>query len=586
MEQTKYDVFISYSRKDYVKDDVEIPNNPVSAIMDFFDQNGVSYWVDKKGIYSGQQFLEVITEAINNSSMLVFISSKNSNESKWTVNEIFEAYDEEKLIIPFKIDDTPYNRKFRIIVRPFDYIDFGNHPNTALQDLLRAVNNEKDVLKRKTIEIEEQKRKEIIKQEIASGIKEFQGLRGQSDFLLRTLYAKSKDVGSKTKKCPICESEIPLDSSFCTSCGWHFSSLYGIYGVEGQSLHDEKQVTIARNLLKRAEEGKKSIARLHEISEILKEEQRKNQNFLNEIHERDSRVAQLNSERNALLQENERRKVELEKEVATKDKLIHDLKRQLTDAEEKFKKVINQQLAENKRLEEATQAVKPFTVGGVSFNMIRVEGGRFLMGAPENESDAHDNEKPQHWVNLSDYYMGETVVTQALWKAVMGTNPSYPSFKGDNHPVTQVSWADCQKFIKKLNEKAGQKFRLPTEAEWEYAARGGNKSKGYKYAGSNYVEDVAWFAYNSGNKTHPVKGKKPNELGLFDMSGNVWEWCQDWWGSYSNSEQTNPKGLLSGSSRVDRGGGWSDTSGSCRVSYRDRTAPAYTSRSLGFRLAL
>lgn len=568
MEQTKYDVFISYSRKDYVKDDVEIPNNPVSAIMDFFDQNGVSYWVDKKGIYSGQQFLEVITEAINNSSMLVFISSKNSNESKWTVNEIFEAYDEEKLIIPFKIDDTPYNRKFRIIVRPFDYIDFGNHPNTALQDLLRAVNNEKDVLKRKTIEIEEQKRKEIIKQEIASGIKEFQGLRGQSDFLLRTLYAKSKDVGSKTKKCPICESEIPLDSSFCTSCGWHFSSLYGIYGVEGQSLHDEKQVTIARNLLKRAEEGKKSIARLHEISEILKEEQRKNQNFLNEIHERDSRVAQLNSERNALLQENERRKVELEKEVATKDKLIHDLKRQLTDAEEKFKKVIN----------------RNFTVGGVSFNMIRVEGGGFQMGASEKDTDAYSDEKPQHWVNLSDYYMGETVVTQALWKAVMGTNPS--RFKGDNNPVEQVSWNDCQEFIKKLNEKTGQTFRLPTEAEWEYAARGGNKSKGYKYAGSSHAEEVAWFKDNSGVKTHPVKTKKPNELGLFDMSGNVWEWCQDWYGGYSNSKQTNPNGTLSGSGRVRRGGGWYEAAGGCRVSNRGSSTPAFTSLDIGFRLAL
>ncbi len=584
MEQTKYDVFISYSRKDYVKDDVEIPNNPVSAIMDFFDQNGVSYWVDKKGIYSGQQFLEVITEAINNSSMLVFISSKNSNESKWTVNEIFEAYEEEKLIIPFKIDDTPYNRKFRIIVRPFDYIDYGNHPNTALQDLLRAVNNEKDVLKRKTIEIEEQKRKEIIKQEIASGIKEFQGLTGQSDFLLRTLYAKSKDVGSKTKKCPICESEIPLDSSFCTSCGWHFSSLYGIYGVEGQSLHDEKQVTIARNLLKRAEEGKKSIARLHEISEILKEEQRKNQNFLNEIHERDSRVAQLNSERNALLQENERRKVELEKEVATKDKLIHDLKRQLTDAEEKFKKVINQQLAENKRLEEATKAVRTFTVGGVSFNMIRVEGGRFQMGASEKDTDAYSDEKPQHWVNLSDYYMGETIVTQALWKAVMGTNPS--AFKGDNNPVEQVSWNDCQEFIKKLNEKTGQTFRLPTEAEWEYAARDGNKSKGYKYAGSNHAEEVAWFEDNSGEKTHPVKTKKPNELGLFDMSGNVCEWCQDWYGDYSNSEQTNPNGALSGSARVNRGGSWYRGAWRCRVSDRNGCAPSDTHYDFGFRLAL
>lgn len=197
-----------------------------------------------------------------------------------------------------------------------------------------------------------------------------------------------------------------------------------------------------------------------------------------------------------------------------------------------------------------------FSVGGVPFKMIRVEGGSFLMGSTsEQGSDSYDDEKPAHRVSLDDYYIGETVVTQDLWRAVMGDNPSH--FKGGSLPVEYVSWDDCQEFLKQLNRKTGKTFRLPTEAEWEYAARGGRKSQGLKYAGSNDIDEVAWYDGNSGNKTHPVKQKAANELGLYDMSGNVREWCQDWYaGSYSSSPQTNPTGPSSGSGRVSRGGGW------------------------------
>ena len=178
--------------------------------------------------------------------------------------------------------------------------------------------------------------------------------------------------------------------------------------------------------------------------------------------------------------------------------------------------------------------------------------------------------------------MGKYEVTQKQWKAVMGNNPS--NWKGDNLPVENVSWNDVQKFIKKLNAKTGGHFRLPTEAEWEYAARGGAKSRGYKYAGSNDAGSVGWYSNNSGAKTHPVGQKKPNELGLYDMSGNVWEWCQDWKGSYSSSAQTNPKGPSSGSYRVDRGGSWSDGARHVRVANRDYSSPSYLLNSLGFRL--
>ena len=187
-----------------------------------------------------------------------------------------------------------------------------------------------------------------------------------------------------------------------------------------------------------------------------------------------------------------------------------------------------------------TPEILRFVVEGVSFDMVEVRGGTFRMGATsEQGSDADSDENPVHSVTLSGYYIGKTEVTQALWKAVMGSNPS--EFKGDNLPVEYVFWYDCQEFIRKLNALTGQDFRLPTEAEWEFACRGGNNSRGYKYSGSDCIDDVAWYVDNSGSKTHPVATKLPNELGIYDMSGNVDEWCNDWYGYYSRGAQTNPK---------------------------------------------
>ena len=231
------------------------------------------------------------------------------------------------------------------------------------------------------------------------------------------------------------------------------------------------------------------------------------------------------------------------------------------------------------------KSVQPFRVNGVSFNMIHVEGGTFTMGAtPEQGGDADDDEKPAHKVTLSSYYIGETVVTQALWQAVMGSNPSH--FKGNYRPVENMSWYDCQKFIKKLNSMTGRSFRLPTEAEWEFAARGGRKSRGYKYSGSNTLERVAWYNANSGGETHSVKNRSGNELGLYDMSGNVWEWCQDWYDDYNSASQTNPAGPSSGSERVYRGGSWYSIAEFCRVSGRYLNSPNYRYYYLGLRLAL
>ena len=222
---------------------------------------------------------------------------------------------------------------------------------------------------------------------------------------------------------------------------------------------------------------------------------------------------------------------------------------------------------------------------GISIDMVRVEAGTFKMGATPEMKNPWKDEKPAHQVTLTnDYYMGKYEVTQALWQAVMGNNPS--DFKGDNLPVESVSWDDCQEFISKLNRITGKTFRLPTEAEWEYAARGGNKSRGYQYSGSNNLSDVAWYSDNSGKKTHAVGTKQPNELGIYDMTGNVWEWCQDWYGKYSSSSQINPTGANGGSCRVCRGGGWFISARSCRSSCRYYYSPDSRIRFLGLRLAL
>ncbi len=230
--------------------------------------------------------------------------------------------------------------------------------------------------------------------------------------------------------------------------------------------------------------------------------------------------------------------------------------------------------------------VTEYTVNGVSFKMISVEGGIFTMGATaEQGSYALNDEYPVHQVTLSSFAIGQTEVTQELWQAVMGSNPSY--FNEDLQlPVEQVSWDDCQTFIAKLNQMTGKQFRLPTEAEWEYAARGGNKSQGYKYAGSNTIDDVAWCRDNASGQTHPVATKQFNELEIYDMSGNVWEWCQDWYGNYSPEAQTDPTGPATGSYRVTRGGCWANFAWICRVSYRNRCLNDDYGSDIGLRLAL
>mgnify|MGYP001508575757 FL=1 len=249
----KYDVFISYSRRDYVDENYNvIPGNAIAEIQNVFDENGITYWFDKDGIYSGQEFIEIITGAIAESKMLIFISSKHSNESIWTAGEIFEALDGEKAIIPVKIDNSQYNKKFKLLIRPLDYIDYQENPQNALKDLLRAINKVKEDIAQKQREEEKlrqekeaEAKKEKIKEEISILAKDCQRLTLQQIDVVNQIFEKQTYIGNTTKICPICDKEVSISSNFCSRCGWTFPILYYIDGNDTYQL-DEKQLSVAR----------------------------------------------------------------------------------------------------------------------------------------------------------------------------------------------------------------------------------------------------------------------------------------------------------------------------------------------------
>ncbi len=226
------------------------------------------------------------------------------------------------------------------------------------------------------------------------------------------------------------------------------------------------------------------------------------------------------------------------------------------------------------------------TVGNVNFDMVKVEAGSFVMGCTsEQGSDCWGSESPYHRVTITqDYYIGKFEVTQELYEAVMGVNPS--NWKAFDRPVENVSWNDAQDFCAELSRITGRRFSLPTEAEWEYAARGGKKSTNAKYSGGSSVAAVAWYDGNSGSQTHPVGRLRPNELGVYDMSGNVCEWCQDWYGDYGSASQTDPMGSNSGYDRVLRGGCWGGNARICRVANRSFSSPGFRGSNSGFRVVL
>lgn len=481
MEQVKYDVFISYSRKDYVDEhNVVIPGNEVSKIKDALDEAGITYWFDEQGIYFGDKFTEKIPESIEASHIFLFLSTKNACASSWTSREIACADEYGKYIIPVRIDKTPYNKKVMLRIADLSYIDYGKNPEKGRQEIVNSIKTHLEKIK-----VEEEER-----------------------------LAEEK----------------------------------------------RKQEELERQR-KRLEEEKKRQEKIAKIETEIDELESKRTEYKKAVS---SAQADLEA---------------CESKIQKLQKKLQELRGQQIDEQKRKEEEIK--AAEDKRREEESRnKERIFTVGDVSFKMIRVEGG-----------------------SMGTFFIGETQVTQELWQAVMGNNPSH--FKGLKNPVECVSWNDiCGKdgtgtdsncFIYKLNQKIGLAFRLPKEAEWEYAAKGGNKSKGYAYAGSDDIDEVAWYWKNSGDnylkgsdddrdwrkieknncKTHPVMQLSANELGIYDMSGNVWEWCEDMY---------EP----SGSRRVFRGGSWTSDAKYCRVSNRSNISisPGYRSFSFGFRLVL
>jgi formylglycine-generating enzyme required for sulfatase activity len=463
MDKAQYDVFISYSRKDYVDEQKNvIPGNEISKIKESLTGAGITFWMDEEGIVPGEDFAAKILKHIKACKVLVFISSESANQSEWTRKEIACALKYKKYVIPLLLDDSPFDDAVMMRIVDLDNIEFYKNPQQGISKLILTINTY----------LEEEKAK------------------------------------------------------------------------QAQRIAEEKR-------------------RQEEL-----ERQRREQE---EEKKRQEQIAKVETK----LEELEAQKIELKKAVLQAqvdleacEAKIQKLQKKLQDLREP--KMNEQKKEEDRKKEEEMQAgYRMFTVGGVQFKMVRVEGGP-----------------------SGTFYIGETQVTQALWQAVMGNNPSL--FESPNRPVECVSWNDCQEFIKTLNKRlneelSGMHFRLPKESEWEFAAKGGNKSRGYAYSGcdsENELEQYAWYDKNAyycdsrkQNPTHPdygthdVRTRKSNELELYDMSGNVWEWCEDTYDS-------------SGSARVLRGGGWGSGAQYCSVAFRNHGDPDNRIQYFGLRLAL
>lgn len=491
------DVFISYSTKDYIDSNQNpIKGNVISVLEELFQSNGITYWIDRDGIYSGSEFAQVIARNIKKCDILLFVSSENSNHSKWTSNELATAIEYNKLIIPFRIDESSYHEDIVLYLAKLDYISYFANQEKALKRLLVAISDYKGELERERLETLRKKKEEE------------ERLRYEEE-KKRELYLKEQELKEKERLAAI-------------------------------ALEKQRQIEELNDVHNQIYELEQSIGRLQDKKDELEKEEKK-----------------------------------VCREIETLKKRLEHLDTKRIIIETQFKRAYEPKIA-FKEFKDTT-----YIVNGVSFKMIAVKGGTFQMGS----NDGEEREKPVHQVTLNDYSIGETEVTQELWSAVMGSNPS--RFSGNSQrPVEMVSWNDCQVFISKLNKLTGEKFRLPTEAQWEYAARGGNKSKDFVYSGSNRKSSVVWCEDNSFDTTHPVKAKMPNELGIYDMSGNVWEWCSDWYGTYSSAVQTDSLCPSSHVYRVIRGGSWSSYATCCRVAFRNNYAPANSNSGLGLRLAI
>jgi formylglycine-generating enzyme required for sulfatase activity len=529
------DVFISYSSQDQIAKD---------ELIQLFDNEGITYWLDETSLGLGKNIQEEINKGLRESRFTILLVSRNSLLSTWVSYESLtrlkqEIFENKVSFIPIIIDEVVFDDNF-----PFEMHDkFKAEINRQNQLRQRAFDNGwKTLLYDSRI----QRLQEILPQipdiihKILGGLS-VKWIDNQLDTLNQEKLLNAIDEKRKAR----------------------------ILAAQKQTEIEEKQ--------------KSEAGRQKEIKEKQKaeaEEQKK-------IQAEKIAEAQKQKEIQEKLKEDAKKQKEINQKPIVIDRRVWlggglvGLLGLFIILGQFYNLYIGKKITQNPRDTNRKTEIKSATnIDKFLPKMIYVEGGTFQMG--DNNSQ-YDDEKPAHSVTLSSFYLAEAEVTQELYQAVMGINPSY--FKNcPQCPVEQVSWDDAQAFIRRLNQLTGQNYRLPTEAQWEYAARGGNKSKNYKYAGSNDLNEVAWYDSNSSSKTHPVKQKKPNELGLYDMSGNVWEWCGDWYGDYSANAQNDPIGPANGTYRCLRGGSWNLNGYNSEVLDRDNYDPRLRANYYGFRL--
>jgi len=525
------DVFISYSF-----DDQEI----VDEITDYLEKKGISCFVAARDIPPGEKWAKYIPPAIENCKMMVYVHSETANKSDDIDNEIALCLKYKHPILPFKISDTKYTEAKEYHLVGINWIDAFQNSKECFEDLLTTI---QDILKREEEKIRLEREKRLqeenkrLKEENERLKKDNERIKRELERLERELERSKKQLNQLEKAQQ--ESKVEREAA-----------QRAIEEATVKREAEEKAAEKAKE--KRAEEAK---------TKRMAEEKATPKAIV---------IGSITAFVLFLLF------IVISKFINSKEQ-NHTEQDPIEQNPTEQNGNIQNPIVQNPKIQELMN------------NMALVQGGVFSMGCTnEQGSDCWDDEKPAHQVTVSSFYIGKYEVTQAQWKAVMGNDKDSSYFKGDNLPVEQVRWSEVQEFIRKLNEQTGKHYRLPTEAEWEFAARGGIKSNGHKYSGSNTVDIVTWHKGNSKGITHHVGEKQANELGLYDMSGNVWEWCNDWYDKdyYQNKSTVNPAGPdTPGSKRVIRGGSWYSNARNARVSCRYYFDPADRGYNIGFRLA-
>ena len=519
MENRKYDVFVSYSRKDAVI---------VDEICQLMRQKQIVYYRDTQEIPGGEKFFDELAKSILDSVVFLYIGSKNSYTSIYTPKEInFAISKNTNVIIPYMVDDAPLPDNLFLAFSDINVRNKGEHsPEIILEDIIKAVPR------------------------------------------LRTI------VKSKKK-------EEEIDNIVFHP---YYKDAFEYYNIAEKLYYDERFESHPHMRMEALAYAK--------YAELLGYTNR-GKWLYNEIWTKDEEVQKLFEKQFEKNETTIKINTKLSEAKAKRNYIIEKLKAGIPIVQIKFSDEVNDvEIKENTFITDdidfkgINSAIKCVKIKDSLFKMILVKGDTFVMGASLQEGGENEDEQVLHNVTLGSFYICETQVTQKLWKTIMGNNPS--KVKDDNNPVTNVSWYDCQSFIKKLNDITGMEFRLPTEAEWEFAAKGGQKGKhnGYKYSGSNTITSIMWYSKNSENHPHEVSLKKSNEIGLYDMSGNIWEWCSDWYAPYDINPSFNPKGPLDGVDKICRGGSFLSEAKECRVTIREKDSPNESSEDMGFRLVI